>query len=159
EPYSTLDQRSTYQTMRNVTGRALRLLRSRLAALPGGIAKLARDLLRRDRDIHRAYEWMIEGRITPRRSRMHGNLHPAPILYAGKDFVIIDFEGHRGKPLSERRRKRAPLRDVATLMRSFHYAAFTAIVDGEGVRESDRPLAEAYGLSWYRWVTAALLRG
>jgi maltose alpha-D-glucosyltransferase/alpha-amylase len=159
EPYSTLDQRSTYQSMRNVTGRALRLLRSRLATLADGVSKLARDILGRERDIYRAYEWLIEERVTAKRSRMHGNLHLAQILYTGKDFVIIDFEGHRGKPLSERRRKRAPLRDVASLMRSFHYAAFTAIVEGDGVREADRPLAEAYGLSWYRWVTAALLRG
>jgi maltose alpha-D-glucosyltransferase/alpha-amylase len=159
ESYSTLDQRSVYQTMRNVTGRALRLLRTRLPTLSGGTNKLARDLLGREADIYRIYEWLLEQRITARRCRIHGNLHLAQVLHTGKDFVVIDFEGYRGKPLSERRRKRSALRDVATLLRSYHYAAYTAIVDGDGVRDADRALAEAWGLCWYRWVASALVGG
>jgi len=159
EAYTTLDQRGAYQGMRNVTGRALRLLRTRAALLSAGTAKLARDVLAREADVYRVYEWLRHERLTALRGRIHGNLHLAQVLFTGKDFFIIDFEGLREKPLSERRRKRGYLRDVSVLLRSYHYAAFTAIVEGEAVRESDRPLAEAWGLSWYRWVATNLLEG
>ncbi|HET6584519.1 MAG TPA: hypothetical protein VFG69_13750, partial [Nannocystaceae bacterium] len=53
--------------------------------------------------------------------------------------------------LSERRRKRSPLRDVASMLRSFHYAAATAL-RGEGVREQDLPVLLPWARAWVGWV-------
>ncbi len=50
------------------------------------------------------------------------------ILHTGKDFLIIDFEGEPSISLSERRLKRSPLRDVAGMILSFHYAAQAALL-------------------------------
>ena len=47
------------------------------------------------------------------------------MLFTGNDFVIIDFEGEPQRPISERRIKTSPLRDVAGMIRSFHYASHT----------------------------------
>ena len=49
------------------------------------------------------------------------------MLFTGKDFVIIDFEGEPERPVSERRIKASPLRDVAGMLRSFHYVAHAAL--------------------------------
>jgi maltose alpha-D-glucosyltransferase/alpha-amylase len=83
------------------------------------------------------------------------------VLYTGRDFVIIDFEGEPARSLSERRLKRSPLRDVAGMVRSYDYAAFTAMRDLVREERSARHVARFNTLaaSWSAWTGAVFVRG
>ncbi len=76
--------------------------------------------------------------------RCHGDYHLGQVLFTGKDFVIIDFEGEPARPMTERRIKRSPLRDVAGMLRSFDYAAVSKL-KGDQVRPDDLASTAALG--------------
>jgi maltose alpha-D-glucosyltransferase / alpha-amylase len=103
----------------------------------------------------------LEQKISGKRLRCHGDFHLGQVLYTGKDFVIIDFEGEPLRPISERKIKRSPLSDVAGMLRSFHYAAYSAVAEEEtrGLAHSQtRESLESLAEYWYSGVCAAFLK-
>jgi maltose alpha-D-glucosyltransferase/alpha-amylase len=95
------------------------------------------------------------------RIRCHGNYHLEEVLYTGKDFVIIDFEGEASRPLSERRMKRSPIRDVASMVQSFYYASRVALqreVESGVIRPENLPSMEQWTQFLYHWTSVVFLK-
>jgi maltose alpha-D-glucosyltransferase/alpha-amylase len=135
---------------------ALQLIRRRAKEHPE-----AQELLARESELQQHIRAVLNIKIGGQRIRTHGDYHLGQVLYTGNDFVIIDFEGEPIRPLSERRIKRSALRDVAGMLRSFHYAPHAVLfgqVAGNVVRPEDAARLEPAARFWHRSVSAGFLR-
>jgi maltose alpha-D-glucosyltransferase/alpha-amylase len=158
EPITGLYRRSLYQSMRTLADQALSLLAKRLKEIPETARAQADKVLKLEEAIFGRFREMLTIKNTGMRIRCHGDFHLGQVLFTGKDFVIIDFEGEPARPLSERRIKRSPLRDIAGMLRSFNYAA-TVKLKSQTARPEDSLALKSWGRFWHRWVSVAYLKG
>jgi maltose alpha-D-glucosyltransferase/alpha-amylase len=136
-------------------------LRKRQSTLPPAAQEIARDVLAREAAAQERFQAIQRTKIETVRIRCHGDYHLGQVLFTGKDFVIIDFEGEPARTLGERRIKRSALSDVASMIRSFHYAACAGVFRYLGQQaaspDDEARLRDAAGV-WYRWTSAAFLK-
>jgi len=160
EPFSVTYQRSLYHGMRGFAIQVLQLLRQHLRHLPDEVKVDAQKVLSLENAIIAHFQDITKQKITGMRIRCHGDYHLGQLLYTGNDFVIVDFEGEPARHLGERRIKRSPLRDVAGMIRSFHYAAYVVLLGKTPtvLRPEDIPMLQEWALAWYKWVSATFLK-
>ncbi len=162
EPFSELYQRSLFQAIVGSTRRSLDLLARRADKLPSSAAADVAQVLERRDLIDVRLRALLSHTFGGMRIRTHGDLHAEQILHTGRDLVIIDFEGEPTRPLSERRLKRSALRDVAGMLRSFHYASYGSLLRpemGAEIRPENVAALDGWVRTWNRWVGATFLAG
>ncbi|GBD32191.1 Trehalose synthase/amylase TreS [bacterium HR33] len=161
EPFTLFYQRALYESGRQLTTRAMRLLDDARSSLDPQTAADAERVLALRQRILALLRRVTERKIKAVRIRCHGDFHLGQVLWTGKDFLLIDFEGEPARTLSERRIKRSPLADVAGMIRSFHYAAavvFRTRVEGHMVAADEAEKFRRWERCWCDWVAAAYLK-
>src|SRR5207244_1173084 len=141
EPFNAMAQRSVVQSMRASARRAFELLRKKLDDLPEAFRAEAEEVLAAEKQILAQERRLLEQRSAAHKIRIHGDFHLGQALHTGRDFIFLDFEGEPARPLGERKLKRSALRDVAGMMRSFQYAAYSALWQ-PAMRQEDVPFLE-----------------
>jgi len=157
EPFSILYQRAVFQSMRSLARRVIQYLDRNLEKLPEDIREKAAEILSLEPEILRRIHEILQKKLSAVKIRVHGDYHLGQVLYTGNDFVIFDFEGEPERALSERRLKYSPLRDVAGMIRSFHYAVYSALLQHASIRPEDIPMLEKWADLWYHYVSGIFL--
>ncbi len=148
EPFTLQHQRSVFQSIRSETKLTVALLTRMEGGLEEHSKALAAEVLQRVDQLGVCHDYLLRDPIDTKKIRIHGDYHLGQLLFTGKDFVILDFEGEPGRPIGERRLKRSALIDVAGMLRSFNYAAHHGLLESRTVRPIDRPTLETYADLW-----------
>ncbi|MHA6248311.1 maltose alpha-D-glucosyltransferase [Pontibacter sp. CAU 1760] len=153
EEFSLHYQRSLYSSLMSLVRSNFDSLQKHMPNLPEHVKAEAQEVLQMREEILERLKMIFSHKIDTLKIRTHGDYHLGQVLFTGKDFYIIDFEGEPARSFSERRLKRSALRDVAGMIRSFHYAAYNALFQQEGLRREDQEYLEAWAEQWYQYAS------
>ena len=129
-----------------------------LQRLPDDVQRRATQILASEKEIIDCLHKITGRRLSAMKCRIHGDFHLGQALFTGKDFVFIDFEGKPSHSLSERRLKRSPMRDVAGMIHSFHFATMTTLIHHGSTHPDDIPLLKPWLEAWYIYVSGSYLK-
>lgn len=159
EPFSLLYQKSLYQALRTYVKRTFLAIEKDAENVPESNRELLFAILG-DQDVFlkNMRQILESGKLPAIKTRIHGNYKLDKVLFTGKDFKITNFEGELERSLSVRKIKHSPLKDVATMLHSLHYA----IYKGYFLRKEFVPVDTNYLRPclerWYQKVSKTFLK-
>ncbi|HZQ55858.1 MAG TPA: maltose alpha-D-glucosyltransferase [Bryobacteraceae bacterium] len=162
ESFNDFYRQSLYHGFIALTGRRLEFIRQHYADMTADVRPLAAKILEEENALIAKFRAVFQQRIASFRTRYHGRMHLGHLLVKeDKDVVMFDFQGDPAQHLSERRIKRCPLRDVASMLLSFGYAATTAVRQISAIEHGEstpRHDLRVWARFWYSHVSAAFTR-
>ncbi len=153
EPYSLHYQRSLYAGLQSLVRSTFLSQHKNLYKLSSEVRREAEQVLAMKEDILDVLKEIYKHKIDVTKIRIHGDFHLGQVLFNGKDFMITDFEGEPARSYSERRLKRSPMRDVAGMIRSFHYAAYGSLFLDNQIRKEDFSKLIPFSELWYHYMS------
>ncbi len=135
----------------------LNTVENNLHRLEGLVLELANEFLARKNEIRKRFVKFDWTKLKGERLRVHGDYHLGQVLVKDDDFYLLDFEGEPESTIRDRKVKQPPLKDIAGIFRSFHYAVYATIFNqGEQYPYSQEDLFHA-GEILYRYFIGVFL--
>jgi maltokinase len=167
EEISTADLELWYHQMQKKTNKAITTVEGHLPQLNHELKQLAENFLVAAPNIKKSFQQLTYiGPALGKKCRIHQDLHLGQILKTKNDFVILDFEGEPAKRLIARNIKHSPLKDLAGMVRSFSYAAYSSLanfanrlkVEGEYLNEQKYANLTQAGRCWSEIVSQTFIQ-
>jgi maltokinase len=135
----------------------LNTIENNLHKLDGLALELAHEFLNKKNIIRKRFVTFDWTKLKGERIRVHGDYHLGQILVKDDDFYILDFEGEPESTIRDRKVKQPPLKDVAGLFRSFHYAIYATIFNNINNYKAPQEDLFKAGEILYRYITGLFL--
>ena len=158
EPMVEADLAALRTNLAEHANTAFDALRQNLSRLPADVEEMSGLVLSRRRRVAERLGRVGDTSPSRLRTRVHGDYHLGQVLRTRGDFVILDFEGEPARSLDERREKQSPIKDVAGMLRSFSYAAYSGLMRVLVRRPGDADRLEPWARLWEQSVCSAFLR-
>jgi trehalose synthase-fused probable maltokinase len=122
EKFTPVYRKWLFEHLRDIIDGRIALLQRNIHDLDAEAQELALFFMERRDTIVKFCDRIRKIPLKSIRTRIHGDYHLGQVLLVNNDFVIIDFEGEPESSIADRKIKHSPLKDVAGMVRSFHYA-------------------------------------
>jgi maltose alpha-D-glucosyltransferase/alpha-amylase len=158
EPLEQADLQTLTENLRQQATSVFDVLKHSMARVPDEIVELAATVLSRRQRILDHFRIAADGSLHAQRIRIHGDFHLGQVLRVKTSFTILDFEGEPARSVAERRTKQSPLKDVAGMLRSFSYAAYSTLLNYTARRPEDLDRLQPWAQLWETLAAAEFLR-
>ncbi|RLD28144.1 MAG: trehalose synthase [Bacteroidetes bacterium] len=135
----------------------LNIVENSLNKLDGLALELAHEFLDKKNLIRKRFVNFDWTKLKGERIRVHGDYHLGQILVNDNDFYILDFEGEPESTIRDRKVKQPPLKDVAGLFRSFHYAIYATIFNNIDIYKHEQQELFEAGEILYQYIKGVFL--
>jgi len=135
----------------------LNIIENSLHKLDGLALELAHQFMENKKQVRKHFVDFNWTKMKSERIRIHGDYHLGQILVNGDQFYVLDFEGEPESTIRDRKVKQPPLKDVAGLFRSFHYAIYATIFNNKDNYPFDQEHLFKAGDILYNYFVGAFL--
>ncbi|MBS1500869.1 MAG: putative maltokinase [Bacteroidetes bacterium] len=141
--------------LNNLLAKRINLLKENYARLDKNAKSLADEFINSEAIIRHFFAKIADNDMQSLRIRIHGDYHLGQVLFTGTDYLVIDFEGEPESSIADRKIKHSPLKDVAGMIRSFHYAVCAKLYFSSETRAVDPLRLQKAADRWYKLITDA----
>lgn len=158
ENFSLHYQRSLYAALKALVRTTLSQLKKQLDNLPEEHRAEGEQLIKSEGKLLEFFKRIYSHKFEALKIRIHGNYHLEQVMLVEDDFMIDDFDGTYDRPFSERKLRKSPLRDVAAMLQSLHYAVEATLIEQREERPEHYQTLRASLHYWYHTISSIFLQ-
>ena len=153
EPFNDIYRQFMHERLSDLLEKRYNLLIDNYTKITDPVTrKLAWDFMESKELIDEFAKDILTKEIDSLRIRIHGDYHLGQVLATKNDYIIIDFEGEPESTITDRKIKHSPLKDVAGMIRSYHYAISAKMFNNPETANLDLVRVQTAADRWYKLI-------